>query len=59
MIRTGTRTPEEMDGNKDPSPAVAAAIAVTIAKTSQSQNIHSKGNERWSDFQTNNYQNRA
>ena len=42
MVRTGTRTPEEVDGAKDPPTAVAAAIAVTIAGTSRSQNILSK-----------------
>ena len=28
MVRTGTRTPEEVDGAKAPTPAVAAGIAV-------------------------------
>ena len=41
MVRTGTRTPEEVDGAEAPT-TVATAIAVTIAETSQSQNIQSK-----------------
>ena len=36
-------TPGEVDGAKDPQTAVAVAIAVPIAETSQSQNIHLKG----------------
>ena len=54
MVKTGTTTPEEVDGAEAPT-AVAAAITVTIAETSQSQNILSKKNESRSDFQTNNY----
>ena len=38
MVKTGTRTLEEVDRAKAPT-AVAAAIAVTIMETSQSQNI--------------------
>ena len=33
MVRTGTRTPEEVDGAEEPPTAVAVAIAVTIAET--------------------------
>ena len=32
MVRTGTRTPGEVDGAEAPTLAVAAAIAVTIAR---------------------------
>ena len=42
MVRTGTRTLEEVDRAEAPTPAVAAAIAVTIAETSRLQNILSK-----------------
>ena len=45
MVRTGTITPEEMDGAQE-----AAAIAVTIVETSQLQNMHLKENEKRSDF---------
>ena len=38
MVRTDTRTPEEVDGAEAPT-AVAAAIAVTITETSRLQNI--------------------
>ena len=43
MVRTGTRTPEEVDGAKAPT-AVAVAIAVTVAEleTTRLQNIHLK-----------------
>ena len=41
MVRTGTRTPEEVEGAESPT-AVAAAIAVMIAETSRLQNILSK-----------------
>ena len=41
MVRTGTRTLEEVDGAEAPT-AVATAIAVTIAETSRLQNILSK-----------------
>ena len=45
MVRTGTRTPEEVDRAKAPA-AEAAAIAVTIAEITWLQiNIHSK--EKW------------
>ena len=37
-----TKTPGEVDGAKEPPMAVATAIAVTIAETSQLQNFHSK-----------------
>ena len=42
MVRTGTRTPEEVDGTEAPTLAMVAEIAVTIAETSRSQNILSK-----------------
>ena len=45
MVKTSTRTPEEVDRSETPTPAVAAAIAVIIAETSQSQNTLSK--EKW------------
>ena len=41
MVRTGTRTPEEVDGD-EASAAVAVAIAVTVAETTRSQNIRLK-----------------
>ena len=40
MVITGT--PGEVNGAEEPPTAVAAAIAITIAETSQLQNIHSK-----------------
>ena len=52
MVRTGTRTPEEVDGAEAPT-AVAEAITVMIAEIIQ------KKNERRSNFRTNNYWNRA
>ena len=59
MVRTDTRKLEEVDGAEAPT-AVAAVIAVTIAETSQLQNILSKEkNKRRSDFWTDNYWNRA
>ena len=41
MVRTSTRTPEEVDGDKAPT-VVATAIAVTITETRQLQNMHLK-----------------
>ena len=43
MIRTGTRTPEEVDGAKvkAPTPAVVTAIAITIAETIKLQKFRS------------------
>ena len=44
MVRTGTRSPEEVDGAEAPA-AEAAAIAVTITETIKLQlNIHLKDN---------------
>ena len=43
MVRTGTRSPEELDGDEEHPTAVAVAIAVTVAETTQLQNIHLKG----------------
>ena len=40
-----TETPREVDRTDEPPTALAVAIAVPIAETSQSQNIHSK--EKW------------
>ena len=42
MIKTGTRTPKEVDRADTPTPSVALAIAVTIVETNQLQNILSK-----------------
>ena len=44
MVRTGTRSPEEVVGDEDEEdPAVVAvAIAVTVVETTQLQSIHSK-----------------
>ena len=36
MVRTGTRSPEEVDGAEEHPTAVAVAIAVTVAETAQS-----------------------
>ena len=59
MVRTGTRTPEEVDGAEAPA-VEAVVITVTIARTTRLQmNIHLKENEGRSDFQINNYRNRA
>ena len=43
MVRTGTKTPEVMDGAKEVPLAKAATIAVTVAETQQLQNMHLKG----------------
>ena len=43
MVRTGTRSPEEVDGAEEDPVAVTVVIAVTVTKTPQSQNIHLKG----------------
>ena len=43
MVRTGTRSPEEVDGAEEHPTPVAGAIAVTVAETTRSQNIHLKG----------------
>ena len=59
MVRTKIKTLEEVDGVKKASAAVAAVIAVTIAETRQSPNMHLKENDRQSDFQIINYQNWA
>ena len=59
MVRTGTRSPEEVDRAKEDPTAVAFVIAVTVAETTHLQSIHLKKNQRRSNFQTNNYQNRA
>ena len=42
MVRTGTKTPEEIDGAKEVQTAEAAAITVTVAEKEQSQNMHFK-----------------
>mmetsp|Transcript_51994 Transcript_51994/g.58075 ORF Transcript_51994/g.58075 Transcript_51994/m.58075 type:complete len:100 (-) Transcript_51994:52-351(-) len=57
VIPTGTKSPEEADGAKETPSVEAAAVAVTIAETTQSLNTNLKENERWSDFQINNYKN--
>ena len=43
MVRTGTRTPEEMDRAEEAPGAETAVIAVTIAETRRSQNKNLKG----------------
>ena len=42
MVRIGTRSPEEVDGAEEDPAAVAMVIAVTVAETTQLQNIHLK-----------------
>ena len=42
MVRTGTRTPEEVDGAEEHPLAVVVAIDVTVVETTRSQNIHLK-----------------
>ena len=42
MVRTGTRTPEEVNRAKEDPAAVAVAIAVTVTETTQLQNMHLK-----------------
>ena len=42
MVRTRTRSPEEMDGAKEDPAVVAGAIAMTVAETTRLQNIHLK-----------------
>ena len=45
MVRTGTKSLEEVDGGKEHPTAVAVAIAVTVVETTWSQNIYLK--EKW------------
>ena len=40
MVRTGTKTSEEIDGAKEVQTAEATAITVTVAEKEQSQNMH-------------------
>ena len=40
MVRTRTRSPEEMEGAKEGPEAVAVAIAITRGETTPSQNMH-------------------
>ena len=42
MVRTGTRFPEEVDGDEEHPTAVAVAIVVMVTETTWSQNIHLK-----------------
>ena len=42
MVRTGTRSLEEVDRGEEDLTAVALAITVTVLETNQLQNIHSK-----------------
>ena len=42
MVRTRAKTPEEVNKVKEVPPAEAAAIALTVAKTQQLQNMHLK-----------------
>ena len=42
MIRTGTRSLEEVDGAEEDPTAMAVAIAVKVAETTWSKNIHLK-----------------
>ena len=49
MVRTGIRSPEEVDGAEEDPAAVAVAIAVTVAETTWLQNIYLK--EKWKTVQ--------
>ena len=42
MVRTGTRSPEDVEGAKEGPAAVAVAIAITVAETTWTQNMHLK-----------------
>ena len=44
MVRTRTRSPEELDRAEDDPVAVAVTIAVMVAETTWLQNIHLKEN---------------
>ena len=57
MVRTGTKSREEVDKGEEHTTTVTMAITITVTETIWLQNIHLKKIERRSDFQTNNYQN--
>ena len=59
VIPTRVKLLEEVDQAKEAQLVEVAVIAVTVAETTRSLNIHLKKNERWSDFQIDNYQNQA
>ena len=42
MVRTGTRSPEKVNGAEEDPTAVAVAIAVMVGETTRSQNMHLK-----------------
>ena len=43
MVRTGTKTPEEIDGAKEVQAAEAATITVTVAEKEQPQKYAFEG----------------
>ena len=59
VIPTGIKSPKEVDGAKEALALEAAAVAVTIAETAQSLNMHLKESEKWLHLKINDYRNRA